>query len=131
MAVGFFMEPFRPFGPIVLELWRHPPIDAALTPAISPITGRLVEGGSVLFLPYWSKGSVHCPHITSLPCPPVHCPHYIAVSKRKEHTHYITVSKRKEHTDYSVKNVTNLLLLSVHTLLLTETYSFAYKYSDN
>ena len=33
------------------ELWRYPPSDAVLTTAISPITGRLVEGGSVLFFP--------------------------------------------------------------------------------
>ena len=33
------------------ELWRYLPSDAVLIPAISPITGRLVEGGSVLFLP--------------------------------------------------------------------------------
>ena len=33
------------------ELWRYPPSDAVLIPAISPITGRLVEGRSVLFLP--------------------------------------------------------------------------------
>lgn len=36
---------------IVFELWRHLPNDAVLTPAISPVTGRLVEGGSILFLP--------------------------------------------------------------------------------
>ena len=36
---------------LVFELWRHRHSDAMLTPAISPITGRLVEGGSVLFLP--------------------------------------------------------------------------------
>ena len=34
------------------ELWRYPPSDVVLTPAISSITaGRLVEGGGVLFLP--------------------------------------------------------------------------------
>ena len=35
---------------LVFVLWRYPPSDAVLTPAISPITGRLVEGGSI-FLP--------------------------------------------------------------------------------
>ena len=30
---------------LFFELWRYPPSDAMLTPAISPITGRLVEGG--------------------------------------------------------------------------------------
>ena len=35
---------------LVFELWRYPPSDV-LTPAISPKTGRLVESGSVLFLP--------------------------------------------------------------------------------
>ena len=36
---------------LFFELWRYPPSDAVLTSAISPVTGRLVEGGSVLFLP--------------------------------------------------------------------------------
>ena len=36
---------------LVLELRRYPPSGAVLTPAISPMTGRLVEGGNVLFLP--------------------------------------------------------------------------------
>ena len=36
---------------LVFELWRYPPSDAVLTSAMSPITGTLVEGGSVLFLP--------------------------------------------------------------------------------
>ena len=36
---------------LVLEPWRHPPSEAVLTRAISPITGRLVEGGSVWFHP--------------------------------------------------------------------------------
>ena len=49
----FFYLPclLPPFAvPCVFELWRHPPSDAVLTPAILPITGRLAEGGSV-FLP--------------------------------------------------------------------------------
>ena len=32
------------------KLWRYSHSNAILTPAISPITGRLVEGASVLFL---------------------------------------------------------------------------------
>ena len=32
-------------------LWRYPPSDAMLTLAISPKSWRLVEGGSILFLP--------------------------------------------------------------------------------
>ena len=36
---------------LVFELWRYLPSDAVLTPAISPITGRLREGRSVLLLP--------------------------------------------------------------------------------
>ena len=36
---------------LVLELRRYPFSHAELTPAISPITGRLVEGGNVSFLP--------------------------------------------------------------------------------
>ena len=37
---------------LVFELWRHHlPSDAVLSPAVSLITGRLVEGGKVLFLP--------------------------------------------------------------------------------
>ena len=36
---------------LVFELWRYSHSDAVMTPAISPITGRLMEGGSVLFLP--------------------------------------------------------------------------------
>ena len=38
---------------LVFKLWGYPPSDAVLTPAISPITGRIVEpeGGGILFLP--------------------------------------------------------------------------------
>ena len=36
---------------LVFELRRYPPSDAVLTPVISPITGRLVEGENVVFLP--------------------------------------------------------------------------------
>ena len=36
---------------VLCEPWRHPPSDVLLTPAILSITRRLVEGGSVLFLP--------------------------------------------------------------------------------
>ena len=36
---------------LVFELWRHLCSDAVLAQAIWPITGRLVEGGSVFFLP--------------------------------------------------------------------------------
>ena len=36
---------------LVIERWRYPPSDAVLTPAISPIIGRLMEGGNVLFFP--------------------------------------------------------------------------------
>ena len=32
-------------------LWKYPPCDAVLTPAILHLTARLVEGGSALFLP--------------------------------------------------------------------------------
>ena len=39
-----------PIWPLVFVFWRYPPSDAVLTPAISSITERLVEGGSV-FLP--------------------------------------------------------------------------------
>ena len=42
---------------LVFEPWRHPPSDAVLTPTTS---GRFVEGGSVLFFPYRSKGLTHC-----------------------------------------------------------------------
>ena len=35
----------------VLELWRYSPSVAMLTPAISPLSGRLMEGGNILFLP--------------------------------------------------------------------------------
>ena len=44
-----FVEPFRPSGPCLRTKKISAPY-AVLTPAISPITGRLVEGGSV-FLP--------------------------------------------------------------------------------
>ena len=44
VAVEFVVEPS-----VVFEPWRHPPSDAVLTPAISPVTGRLLESGSVLF----------------------------------------------------------------------------------
>ena len=33
---------------LVFEVWRHPPSDVMLLPAISPITGRLEHGGRVL-----------------------------------------------------------------------------------
>ena len=36
---------------LFFKLWSYPPSDVMLAPAISPITGRLVEGRSVLFLP--------------------------------------------------------------------------------
>ena len=36
---------------LFFKLWRYPPSDAMLTPAISPITGRLIEGRSLFFLP--------------------------------------------------------------------------------
>ena len=45
---------------LVFELWRHLSSDAVLTPAISPITGRLVEGGSILFLPIQVQRTFHC-----------------------------------------------------------------------
>ena len=35
---------------LVFKLWRHPPSDVRLTPAISPIMGRLMGGGSNLLL---------------------------------------------------------------------------------
>ena len=41
---------------LVFEVWKYPPSDAVFTPAISSITGWLVEGGNVLFLPV--EGSV-------------------------------------------------------------------------
>ena len=52
---------------LVLELLGHPPSDAVLTPAISPITGRLVEGWRVLFLPVQVQRT--CPEVlgTRLP----------------------------------------------------------------
>ena len=37
---------------LVFVLWKYLPSDAVLTPAISSITGRLMEGGSVFF-PVW------------------------------------------------------------------------------
>ena len=37
--------------PLLFELWRYPSSDAMLTPAISPLTGRLMEGRNILFLP--------------------------------------------------------------------------------
>ena len=36
---------------LVFEVWRYLLSDAVLTPAVLPETGRLVEGGSILFLP--------------------------------------------------------------------------------
>ena len=36
---------------LFFKLWSYPPSDVVLAPAISPITGRLMEGRSVLFLP--------------------------------------------------------------------------------
>ena len=53
VAVEFIVQPFCPSGPFLLTMivWRYPPSDAVLTPAILPITGRLVEGGSIWFLP--------------------------------------------------------------------------------
>ena len=41
------------------RLWRYPSSDAVLTPAISSISGRLVESGSVLFIPVQIKRT--CP----------------------------------------------------------------------
>ena len=49
---------------LVFELRRYPPSDAVLTPIISLITGRLVESGSILFLPVQVQRT--CP----LPPPP-------------------------------------------------------------
>ena len=46
VAVEIIMEPFCPLV-LVFELGRYPPDDAVLTPAISPITGRLVEGRNI------------------------------------------------------------------------------------
>ena len=47
----------------IFELWRHPPSDAMLTPAVSPMTGRLVKGRSILFLPVqvqWTCPQPYC-----------------------------------------------------------------------
>ena len=43
------------------ELCRYPPSDDVLTPAISPITGRLVSVGASYSFPYRSKGPAHWP----------------------------------------------------------------------
>ena len=50
VAVEFIVEPFSPLA-LFFELRRHPLSDGVLTPGISPLTRRLVEGGAVLFLP--------------------------------------------------------------------------------
>ena len=51
---------------LVFELWRYSPSDAVLTPAISPLTGRLLEGGSVLFLPVQVQRTCPLPnHVTT------------------------------------------------------------------
>ena len=68
VAVEFIVEPFPPSGSFFLFsffflLNRYPPGDAVLTPAILPITGRLMVGGSVLFLPV--KVQRTCPLLTS------------------------------------------------------------------
>ena len=44
------MNPYARLA-IVFDLWEHLPGDAVLTPAISPIIGRFVEGRSAIFLP--------------------------------------------------------------------------------
>ena len=44
---------------LLFLLRRYPPSDAVLTPAILPITGRIVEGGNVLFLSVQVQGT--CP----------------------------------------------------------------------
>ena len=49
---------------LFFELRRYPPSDALLTPAISPITGRLMEGGGILFLPVQVQRT--CPMMHSL-----------------------------------------------------------------
>ena len=64
-AVQFIVEPIRQLA-LVLELGKYPPTHAILTPAISPITGRLVEGGSVLFFPVQAQTT--CPLPTSAGC---------------------------------------------------------------
>ena len=49
----------------VFKLWRYLPSDVVLTQAISPITGRLVEGGSISFLPIQIQRTCQLP-ITNL-----------------------------------------------------------------
>ena len=51
---------------LFFKLWRYPPSDAMLTPAISPITGRLEEGGSVLFLPVKVERTCPLPKINKI-----------------------------------------------------------------
>ena len=48
-----YLPTIWPFAHLALfsEPWRYQPSDAVLTPAISPITGRFMEGGNILFLP--------------------------------------------------------------------------------
>ena len=60
VAFEFVVEPFRPSGPSIrtMKTSAHPR-EVVLTPAVSPITGRLVEGGSVLFLPVHAQRT--CP----------------------------------------------------------------------
>ena len=47
------LSSWNPFAHLALffKLRRYPPSEAVLTPGISPISGRFVEGGSILFLP--------------------------------------------------------------------------------
>ena len=46
---------------IVSELWGHLPTDAMLTPAITHITGKLVESGSLLFFPVQDQRTCSLP----------------------------------------------------------------------
>ena len=57
--------------PLVFELSRYPPSDVVLTPAISPITGRLVEGGNVVSLPMQIQQDLPTAHIIQYTTPPL------------------------------------------------------------
>ena len=48
---------------LVFGLWRHSPSYAVLTPAISLISGTLMEGGSVLFLPVQVQRTCRVPKL--------------------------------------------------------------------
>ena len=87
VTVELIVEPFRPFA-LFFQVCRYPSSDVVVTPAISPITGRLVEGGSVLFL------SVQV-HRTCPPPPPT----------PNTHTHAHTCTKNiSEGLSQSVKS---------------------------